>query len=71
MRHPRMKNPRRGKALVVATSFVSHQEINARSDEPVEAVVVRSGQVPIVVNLDIQSPEAAGSARWIDPDHPA
>jgi hypothetical protein len=31
--------------------------MNARSDEPVEAVVVRSGQDPIVVNLDIASPE--------------
>jgi len=37
--------------------FVPHQEINARPDEPVEAVVVRSGQEPIVVNLDIASPE--------------
>jgi hypothetical protein len=27
--------------------------MNARPDEPVEAVVVRSGQDPIVVNLDI------------------
>jgi uncharacterized RmlC-like cupin family protein len=37
--------------------FVPHQEMNAKSDEPVEAVVVRSGQEPIVVNLDIESPE--------------
>jgi uncharacterized RmlC-like cupin family protein len=37
--------------------YVPHQEINARADEPVEAIVVRSGQDPIVVNLDIQSPE--------------
>src|SRR6202012_6031286 len=28
--------------------FVPHQEINARSDEPVEAVIVRSGQDPVV-----------------------
>jgi uncharacterized RmlC-like cupin family protein len=33
--------------------FVPHQEMNARADEPVEAVVVRSGQEPIVINLDI------------------
>ena len=57
--------------FIYVPPFVPHQEINARSDEPVEAVVVRSGQDPIVVNLDIQSPEAAGAARWIDPDHPA
>ena len=37
--------------------WVPHQEINARPDEPVEAVVVRSGQDPIVINLDIASPE--------------
>ena len=51
--------------------FVPHQEINARDDEPVEAVVVRSGQEPIVVNLDIASPEPAGETPWVDPDHPA
>ena len=43
--------------FIYVPPFVPHQEINARPDEPVEAVVVRSGQEPIVVNLDIQSPE--------------
>lgn len=57
--------------FIYVPPFVPHQEINAKADEPVEAVVVRSGQEPIVVNLDIRSPEPAGSARWIDPDHPA
>ena len=57
--------------FIFVPPFVPHQEINARADEPVEAVVVRSGQDPIVVNLDIPSPEPAGAARWIDPDHPA
>jgi hypothetical protein len=33
--------------------------------------VVRSGQEPIVVNLDIPSPEPASTTRWIDPDHPS
>jgi len=45
--------------FVYVPPFVPHQEMNARSDEPVEAVVVRSGQEPIVVNLDIESPEPA------------
>jgi uncharacterized RmlC-like cupin family protein len=45
--------------FIYVPPFVPHQEINARSDEPVEAVVVRSGQDPIVVNLDIESPEPA------------
>ena len=43
--------------FIFVPPFVPHQEINAKPDEPVEAVVVRSGQDPIVVNLDIASPE--------------
>ena len=43
--------------FIFVPPFVPHQEINARPDEAVEAVVVRSGQDPIVVNLDIASPE--------------
>jgi uncharacterized RmlC-like cupin family protein len=43
--------------FIYVPPFLPHQEINARSDEPVEAVVMRSGQNPIVVNLDIVSPE--------------
>lgn len=43
--------------FIFVPPFVPHQEINARPDEPVEAAVVRSGQDPIVVNLEIASPE--------------
>lgn len=43
--------------FIYVPPYVPHQEINARRDEPVEAVVVRSGQEPVVVNLDIESPE--------------
>jgi uncharacterized RmlC-like cupin family protein len=39
--------------FIFVPPWVPHQEMNARSDEPVEAVVVRSGQEPVVVNLDI------------------
>jgi uncharacterized RmlC-like cupin family protein len=39
--------------FIYVPPFVPHQELNARADEPVEAVVVRSGQEPVVVNLDI------------------
>jgi len=45
--------------FIYVPPFVPHQEMNAKPDEPVEAVVVRSGQEPIVVNLDIASPEPA------------
>jgi uncharacterized RmlC-like cupin family protein len=43
--------------FVYVPPYVPHQELNARKDMPVEAVLVRSGQEPIVVNLDIASPE--------------
>jgi uncharacterized RmlC-like cupin family protein len=56
--------------FIYVPPFVPHQEINARRDEPVEAVVVRRGQEPIVVNLDITSPEPPSATLWIDPDHP-
>ena len=45
--------------FIFVPPWVPHQEINARHDEPCEAVVVRSGQDPVVVNLDIVSPEEA------------
>src|ERR671926_712470 len=39
--------------FIFVPPFVPHQEINASPDEPLECVVTRSGQQPIVVNLDI------------------
>lgn len=48
--------------FIFVPPFLPHQEINAQPDEPVEAVVVRSGQDPIVVNLDIESPEPPSSS---------
>jgi uncharacterized RmlC-like cupin family protein len=55
--------------FIYVPPFVPHQEMNARPDEPVEAVVVRSGQEPIVVNLDIESPEPAPHNSTPDPFH--
>jgi len=55
--------------FIYVPPFVPHQEMNARSDIPVEAVVVRSGQEPIVVNLDIESPEPASAGIQPDPFH--
>ncbi len=48
--------------FIYVPPFVPHQEMNARRDVPVEAVVVRSGQDPIVINLDIESPEPGPDA---------
>ena len=55
--------------FIYVPPFVPHQEINAKRNEPVEAVIVRSGQEPVVVNLDIPSPEESSEVRWIDPTH--
>ncbi len=55
--------------FVYVPPFVPHQEMNARSDQPVEGVVVRSGQEPIVVNLDIPSPEPGNADARKDPFH--
>src|ERR1019366_8594622 len=54
--------------FIYVPPYVPHQEMNARSDEPVEAVVVRSGQDPIVVNLDLVEAEPAPPAGG-DPFH--
>ena len=55
--------------FVYVPPYVPHQELNARKDQPVEAVIVRSGQEPIVVNLDIPSPEDAAENPQDDPFH--
>ena len=55
--------------FIYVPPFVPHQEINASSDEPLECVLCRSGQVPVVVNLDIAPVEPPEEVRWIDPIH--
>jgi uncharacterized RmlC-like cupin family protein len=57
--------------FVYVPPYVPHQELNARKDQPVEAVIVRSGQEPIVVNLDIPSPEDAPVTPQNDSFHSA
>ena len=51
--------------------FVPHQEINARNDEPLSCVLVRSGQEPVVVNLDLPNVESnPEEVHWVDNIHP-
>ena len=57
--------------FVYVPPYVPHQELNAHNDQPVEAVIVRSGQEPIVVNLDIASPEDTTDGSEGDPFHSA
>jgi uncharacterized RmlC-like cupin family protein len=45
--------------FIYVPPYVPHQEINASTGETCEAVVVRSGQDPIVVNLDTRAPSPA------------
>ena len=56
--------------FIYVPPYVPHQEINARPDVPCEAVVVRSGQDPVVVNLQIESPEPVGENLSEKPFHP-
>lgn len=58
-------------SFIFVPPFVPHQEINALDDEPLECVLTRSGQEPIVVNLDIEGVPDPQHVPWIDPGHPA
>jgi uncharacterized RmlC-like cupin family protein len=55
--------------FIFVPPYVPHQEINASTDEPLECVLVRSGQDPVVVNLDITPVEPPEAVAWIDPIH--
>src|SRR5215467_6911223 len=56
--------------FIYVPPFVPHQEINASQDDELVCVLVRSGQEPIVVNLDIVPVEAPEQVYWVDPIHP-
>ena len=56
--------------FIYVPPFVPHQEINALDDEPLECVLTRSGQEPIVVNLDIEGVADPEQVAWVDPTHP-
>lgn len=55
--------------FIFVPPYVPHQEINA-TDRPLTCVVVRSGQEPVVVNLDIPAVEEPEEVLWVDPVHP-
>lgn len=56
--------------FIYVPPYVPHQEINASPNEMCEAVVVRSGQDPVVVNLNLETPEPAGAGEPGAPFHP-
>ena len=57
--------------FIYVPPYVPHQEINALPDQPLECVLVRSDQEPVVVNLDIEPAEQVEQVLWVDPNHPA
>ena len=57
--------------FIYVPPFVPHQEINASRDQPLSCVIVRSGQEPVVVNLDIAPAEPPEEVYWVDDIHSA
>ena len=56
--------------FIYVPPYVPHQEINASDDQPLSCVLVRSGQEPVVVNLDIPAVEKPEEVYWVDNIHP-
>jgi uncharacterized RmlC-like cupin family protein len=56
--------------FIYVPPFVPHQEINASRSEILTCVLVRSGQEPVVVNLNIEPAEPPEEVYWVDPIHP-
>jgi uncharacterized RmlC-like cupin family protein len=58
--------------FIYVPPFVPHQEINASPDDELSCVVARSGQEPIVVNLDLPDVEPnPEQVHWVDDIHDA
>jgi uncharacterized RmlC-like cupin family protein len=58
--------------FIYVPPFVPHQEINASPDDELSCVVARSGQEPIVVNLDLPDVEPnPEQIHWVDDIHDA
>ena len=55
--------------FIYVPPYVPHQEINASDTEPLSCVLVRSGQEPVVVNLDIPAVEKPENVHWTDDLH--
>jgi uncharacterized RmlC-like cupin family protein len=58
--------------FIYVPPYVPHQEINAEPSVPLSCVLVRSGQEPIVVNLDLADVEPnPQQVHRVDDIHPA
>lgn len=56
--------------FIFVPPYVPHQEMNASVGEPLDCVLVRSGQLPVVVNLDLQAVATPSTVLWTDDIHP-
>ncbi|KAJ4556429.1 hypothetical protein HRR78_002090 [Exophiala dermatitidis] len=57
--------------FIYVPPYVPHQEINAKEDEELECVLMRSDGEAIAVNLpDVEPVETPEGVKWIDPTHP-
>ena len=57
--------------FIYVPPYVPHQEINASETEPLSCVLCRSGQDPVVVNLDLPNIEPnPEEVYWVDNIHP-
>jgi uncharacterized RmlC-like cupin family protein len=55
--------------FIFVPPYVPHQEINAAADEPLSCVLVRSGQEPVVVNLELDAVAEPETVPWVDDLH--
>jgi uncharacterized RmlC-like cupin family protein len=56
--------------FIYVPPYVPHQEINASPDDELSCVLVRSGQDPVVVNLELEDVEPEPlEVRWVDDIH--
>ena len=55
--------------FIFVPPYVPHQEINARDDETLECVLVRSDGQATSINLDIEPVEKPTEVPWVDPIH--
>ncbi len=56
--------------FIFVPPYVPHQEINAAPDAELSCVLVRSGQEPVVVNLQLDVVEDPEHVPWVDDLHP-
>ncbi len=57
--------------FVYIPPYMPHQEMNASGDEPLEAIVIRSDQEPIVISVEIEGADPVTGSAPNRPFHPS